>query len=189
MAALLWDNEIQLFKESSIPRVWDADRQVWVDTTGLIWDRASQSWKTVWEPALIIYDYGYNPYNIALLGSYGTYDFQKYADHFYIYGSGNSLTWMGCAAGTGYIDVTDYDTIEVTYGNCIVDNGMWCALIAANSSQMAGYWWHTNQRGPVVANSTVVTDISDLTGMYRIGVKATAMTSPYYVTVYRIILK
>lgn len=189
MAALIWDNDTQSFKQSAIPRVWDAISHEWVNTTGLAWDEVGQSWKTVWEPALIVYDHGYDPYNIALLGSYGTYSFQKYADHFYVYGYGDPMTWMGCAAGTGYIDVTNYKSIEVTYGACAADNGTWCALIMANSSQMSGYWWHSNQRGRVVANSTVVTDISHLTGLYRIGVKATAMVAQYYVNVYRIVLK
>lgn len=53
MAALIWDNDTQSFKQAATPLVYDSAAQQWVKTTGLAWDKDSQQWVEVWNNNLI----------------------------------------------------------------------------------------------------------------------------------------
>jgi len=50
MAALIWDNKAQAFREVNTPRRYDPTLDAWVETTGRKWDTQAQAWREVWGP-------------------------------------------------------------------------------------------------------------------------------------------
>lgn len=51
MAALVWDNASQAWKEAETPMAYDLASNVFAETTGLVWDAESEAWAEVWSPA------------------------------------------------------------------------------------------------------------------------------------------
>ena len=58
MAAMIWDNESQAFKEADVPMKYDPTAESWTDTTGLAWDNEAQAWTERWGTKVSAYVYG-----------------------------------------------------------------------------------------------------------------------------------
>lgn len=76
MAAMIWDEQSQAWKEAETPLVYDAASGALIDTAGMTFDAEAQAWEEAWGPKKILYLYNngdectdvtggwkYQPYN------------------------------------------------------------------------------------------------------------------------------
>ena len=57
MAAMIWDEQAQAFKEADVPMKYDPTAGAWTDTTGLAWDPEAEAWTEKWNSGVRAYVY------------------------------------------------------------------------------------------------------------------------------------
>lgn len=138
--------------------------------------------------AKTIYSYGYDPYNMTETYSRNNTSFTKKTDRMYFtcYGRDSESYGYMTVLTDIKIDLTQYNTLEVTYGNC-ANEGKFGAMWT--ETMITGFNYSLIKGSVTDSNTTVIIDISNVNGEYFVGMGAWSAGRAVTGEVFEIILR